>query len=360
MVSQKLYFLCPYGIGDTFIVCSYKKFIEAKYNTEIVFIIKKSHEVVLRLFGIKEYIIYNFSGQEIEAISQKTNQGDIKKGEIFLTRPGYEDENSVFRHFIERKISFVEMYTKSLGIQCIKIPNSVLPMEYPKVTKQLIEKLPGEIENITLVLPEMNAPAIDTVSLQYFENVIQHINGPVVVNMLRPNEKLSKYCIDLSLEELVALAINCKKVISARSGFCDLIYAKVKELEVIYPNYFFYDLYKLEDIFEEKNSHITETVFSYSEKIKQLNCKSVAIYGMGFIGKRIVKCLEIEKFKVNYVIDRRKDIEGVELPIYQLEDDLPDVDLIIVTPEQDKNELIKALNVCKGNAEVVFYKDLIK
>lgn len=359
MGSQKLYFLCPYGIGDTFIVCSYKKIIEERYNAEIVFIIKKSHELVLRLFNIEEYVIYNFSAQEIEAISQKTNLGDMKKGELFLTRPGYEDPNSVFRHFIERKISFVEMYTKSLGVPCSKITKTQLPMHYPEVTKQLTEKLPANIENITLVLPEMNAPDIDKVSLDYFEKEIQQINGPVVVNMLQPNESLSKYCIDLSLEELVALAINCKKVISARSGFCDLIYSEAKELEVIYPNYFFYDLYKLEDIFEEKNCNVSEIAFSYREKIEQMKCKSVAIYGMGFIGKRIVECLDIEKFKVDYVIDRRNNIEGVELPIYHLEDELPDVDLIIVTPERDKEELVKVLKKRKKNAKVVFYKDLI-
>lgn len=360
MLEGKTFFLCPYGIGDTFIVCSYKKIIEEKYNVKIVFIIKRSQEIVLKILKVEDYIIYDFSKEEVEAISHKTDIKNMREGEIFLTRPGYEDKDSVFRKFIDREISFTEMYSTALGIPYSKINTSNLTMIYPKVTEQLLKKLPAEISDITLILPEMNAPEIDTVSLDYFSKLVHETEGPIVINMLNQNDSFSKYCIDFSLEELIALAINCKKVISARSGLCDLIYPKVKDLEVIYPNHFFFDLYKFDDIFCEKNSGVVEKILGYKDVLDKLKCKSVAIYGIGFVGLRILERFKLEKINVSYVIDRRRDIDNLEVPLFHPDDLLPKIDLIIVTPEVDADRIIKNLKKKCEDTKIYFYRDILR
>lgn len=56
---------------------------------------------------------------------------------------------------------------------------------------------------------------------------------------------------------------------------------------------------------------------------------SVAIYGMSNLGERLAKDLEEDNFEVSYGIDRR-DI-SIAMPMYKLEDELPEVDVIIVT-----------------------------
>lgn len=58
-------------------------------------------------------------------------------------------------------------------------------------------------------------------------------------------------------------------------------------------------------------------------------CHSAAIYGMSNLGERLAKDLEEDHFKVSYGIDRREIAAGI--PMYKLEDDLPEVDAVIVT-----------------------------
>lgn len=60
---------------------------------------------------------------------------------------------------------------------------------------------------------------------------------------------------------------------------------------------------------------------------------SIAIYGLGAIGKRLVEELSQEKIEILYGIDRNAaDLHIEGLTVKTLEDDLPKVDAIVVTP----------------------------
>ncbi len=352
----KVYLLCPYGLGDTLLVCGYKNAIEKKYKAKVMLIIKRSHVAVMRIYGIVDYIVYDFSHPEIRAIESRTIRGEICQGEIYLARPEYDEKNSLFKNFMERQLSFREMYSQALGLD--ENAEFCMPTQYPEVTKTLTDKLPGSIDEVTLLLPEMNAPDIDKVPLGFFEKIVLETSKPIVVNMVKPMGILSEYCIDLTIEELIALSLNCRKVISARSGFCDLIYNRANDLEVIYPNNIFYELYKFESIFLKKNPYVIERTLSFGTAIKKMDCKTVAIYGMGFVGKRIAECFKLENIKVEFVIDKRNDIDGVGAPVYHPEGNIPKVDLIIVTPEKDAKEIIHILELKMEHAKILFYKDL--
>ena len=61
--------------------------------------------------------------------------------------------------------------------------------------------------------------------------------------------------------------------------------------------------------------------------------QTVAIYGMGALGKRLIEQLKQDGIKVSYGIDKKKseiNIDGI--PVYSPEDILPTVDVIVVTP----------------------------
>lgn len=61
------------------------------------------------------------------------------------------------------------------------------------------------------------------------------------------------------------------------------------------------------------------------------NYKKIAIYGMSFAGERLYDELQASDVEVCYAIDRRADNLYVDLDIYTLEDELPEVDVIVVT-----------------------------
>ncbi len=60
--------------------------------------------------------------------------------------------------------------------------------------------------------------------------------------------------------------------------------------------------------------------------------KTVAVYGMSFLGERLVQELKDSGIEVVYAIDKNADnIYTDELEVKDLSDDLPEVDVIVVT-----------------------------
>ncbi len=59
--------------------------------------------------------------------------------------------------------------------------------------------------------------------------------------------------------------------------------------------------------------------------------KSVAIYGYGDLGAALAGELEDSDVEVKYVIDRAADFVYTELKVLRPDDNLPDVDVVVVT-----------------------------
>lgn len=59
--------------------------------------------------------------------------------------------------------------------------------------------------------------------------------------------------------------------------------------------------------------------------------KSIAIYGMSYLGERLLDELKDSGIEVKYAIDKNADNIYADVEIKRLEDDLPKVDAIIVT-----------------------------
>jgi len=59
--------------------------------------------------------------------------------------------------------------------------------------------------------------------------------------------------------------------------------------------------------------------------------KNAAVYGMGELGNRLYEELKDTEIKVEYAIDKNAYGVSLDIPIYQKEDELPDVDVIVVS-----------------------------
>ena len=71
---------------------------------------------------------------------------------------------------------------------------------------------------------------------------------------------------------------------------------------------------------------------SIEEQLMKLGCFSVAIYGVGNHGRMLYEDLRDTQISVKYFIDKQKK-EGLgEVPVYSLEEELPDADAVIITP----------------------------
>ncbi|SFT57638.1 Glycosyltransferase WbsX [Selenomonas sp. GACV-9] len=83
--------------------------------------------------------------------------------------------------------------------------------------------------------------------------------------------------------------------------------------------------------------------------LKKMGYKKIAIYGYGMLGKHLVFQMKEKGMRVDYVIERQKGKETNGIPLFVLDDDLPFVDVIIVSVLYDyaniKNCIKKKLNV---------------
>ena len=81
----------------------------------------------------------------------------------------------------------------------------------------------------------------------------------------------------------------------------------------------------------------------FEDYLKKKNVQSIAIYGFGILSEHLVWELEKAEVEVKYVIDRKGNNLQTDFKVYTLEDDLPEVDMVIVAIPYYFNELIKEL-----------------
>ncbi len=89
---------------------------------------------------------------------------------------------------------------------------------------------------------------------------------------------------------------------------------------------------------------------------------SIAIYGMGMLGKHLLKELEKSSIKIKYGIDRAIKVVSEGIKMYSPSENLPEVDAIVVTATYDFYEIKAKLqinNTCKiiSLEDIVFWKD---
>lgn len=88
--------------------------------------------------------------------------------------------------------------------------------------------------------------------------------------------------------------------------------------------------------------------------------KSVAIYGMKEFGVHLYEMLKDSDVKVEYVIDRNPSVVLEDIKCYKPSDELPKVDVIVVTASYYFNEISKQLQHigCRivSIEDVIYYK----
>lgn len=234
LTSEYCYFLSPFGLGDTYILCALKQALEQKYNIKIYFLIKKSHEIIMKMFGIDDYKIVSFSLDECKKIA---NQHQLPQaGELFVAHMKfYKKGKKLIKKFKKLAYAFLDMYFDFFELK--KDIQLVKPQWYPQVTEDLQKKLPASIKDIVLLLPEANS--LKNFDVKFWLNIVEKENAEkhvVIQNVLQHENEIPNILnIDLSVEELLALCLNCAKVYSIRSGICDLFSLKISDAVVYYP-----------------------------------------------------------------------------------------------------------------------------
>ena len=78
---------------------------------------------------------------------------------------------------------------------------------------------------------------------------------------------------------------------------------------------------------------------SVTQALKRAGCHAVAIYGMGKMGMRLYHEIGME-IEVKCFIDRNAAYLKADVPVYTLEDDIPQVDMVIIALVDRENKIL--------------------
>lgn len=84
----------------------------------------------------------------------------------------------------------------------------------------------------------------------------------------------------------------------------------------------------------------------------------IAIYGMGELGNRLLEELKNSDIVVEYAIDKHAEKEYAEINILEVEEELPIVDVIVITPIYVYDE-VEELLAEKMNCPIVSIEDVV-
>lgn len=343
------YFVCPGGLGDTKIICGLSSYIYDKYGKNIVFIVKPSHVSIVKMYHIEHYLIHTYSKDELLFYSSKC---EIPlKGELFVAHPEYHP-CQILSDFYNLKVGFYDMYKEWLDLSADAVISN------PIISGNLSEKVRRQIEgdcvrDYVLISPEMNSCKMNGAFLVYFRCLIQKLlkrGEKVILNtttdILKEYDNLK---IDLSMEDLLIFASKCKEIISARSGLCDLLYEYKDKMTVIYPSSYYYHLFSL-------GNHVREHIITCKAILEKKGYRNCAIYGIGKIGRELIRELEFDEFTIQYCIDNYTATD-CKYPVYREKDDLPPVDVIIVAIKKGGDTICQKLKTIIPY-DVIYYEEL--
>lgn len=83
---------------------------------------------------------------------------------------------------------------------------------------------------------------------------------------------------------------------------------------------------------------------SITEYFNKNSYKSIAVYGLSYVGERVLDELKDSGIEVKYGIDKNAKSIFSDIEVYLPEDELPEVDAIIVTPVYFFDEIYEMLS----------------
>lgn len=258
--ANKYYYYCCAGLGDTMITMGFKHAIEQQLNGEIIFILKESHAFIADMYQDSALIINNFAKKKIERRLTRTPT----LGHIYAAHPCLHPEMHKFFNPIYYQTStlkFLPWFRKFLNIAEDSLMQA--PKKYPDLSAQLLDRCQNiaPLNKIILISPE--ATSMQLFPTWFWEDIVKDLikqGYQPVSNVINPvNTVAQSTFLKLSSSDAIALGMNCHSVYSVRSGLCDLLYDRGRNLHVYYPSHSSYFLYSLNDMFHRQD--IDEQIF---------------------------------------------------------------------------------------------------
>lgn len=103
---------------------------------------------------------------------------------------------------------------------------------------------------------------------------------------------------------------------------------------------------------------IKERGVSFEEYFKKKHIKSIAIYGLGSLGKHFYQELKDSSIEIKYVIDKRKTIKDIMLEIYDIEEAPFSVEAVVVALDYEYYNVVTLLRT-RGFENIILLEEIV-
>ena len=91
--------------------------------------------------------------------------------------------------------------------------------------------------------------------------------------------------------------------------------------------------------------------------LNNIETENIGIYGYGVVGKQLARDMKDAHTKITCIIDRNARNIECDYPIYTLDDELPELDMIIVT-SVNLNEVKN--HIKQGGCKIILLRDILE
>jgi hypothetical protein len=247
--SSTGYIYCCAGLGDTLLTCGFLRILEKKYGFHMCLILKRTHIVVAKMYEITDFFILDvdIDMSEIKRNTAKTPQ----TGKVFFAHP-FAHPELLCAPVRMATVKFLPWFRSFFNID--KSERFLFPKIYPELEPDLRDRCNRVAPLSEIVIFNPEATSMPNLPNYFWERKVKLLKKKgltVISNVINPANTISwtKY-MDLTITEIISLALRCHSFYAMRSGICDLIFSMGKRLHVFYPSHSDFFFYSLNDMFE--------------------------------------------------------------------------------------------------------------
>lgn len=247
--------ILTYHMGDIFFTAAHCEQFQKTHKHKLHFIVRPSQEIILKLLNITNYTVCDFD-EYIDPyiahkVQDKTTYGYVKMRiceAFFNTVPTLDapfvvsiKNNYYLEKMLHKHHNYPVNFFHEWGL-CLGFDNKGKSFDHeiniPEMSKDLKKKLEmiSPLDKMVLFAPETRSDTMFDVNFwNYIASIITEAGYTIILNttdrLFNINNAIK---IDMSFSDLIALGYRCHSVFSIRSGLCDVLYKKGKNLYVFY------------------------------------------------------------------------------------------------------------------------------
>jgi hypothetical protein len=244
-------------VGDDFFRIAVSRFLHGNIH----YIIPETYICLMKLFNITNYTILNIDNIVNNFVQNRLNLSKVcydtfkfKCIESFCKSfPNKQEPFIIYSHNINYKMylkkfkikTMVDFICACLGIKKHKYKIDVNTINYPQITQATHERIQNiDLQKLIIIAPEARSDEMFDKAI--WEKITSNLikMGYTVIENIQNNENhiLGTLNYNLNLEELLQIAMACRAVFSIRSGLCDILAGKGKDLHILYTKERYNDL----------------------------------------------------------------------------------------------------------------------